>query len=193
MDNNLTKRMWPKLTICVSVRHQYMSHTRHTFKASTQRVSEVYYKSIIESKKTNMLYELHDNSTGHLYVKSDVYGFGVVLLEILTAMRALDTKRPTGQQNLVEWVKPFLSNKKKLKGIMDARIEGQYSPKAAVQAAALSLKCLENDPKQRPSMKEVLESLEAIEAIQVKTRRSNNNSHQPPVLQAARHHRVGKV
>lgn len=132
-------------------------------------------------------------ATGHLYVKSDVYGFGVVLLEILTAMRALDTKRPTGQQNLVEWVKPFLSNKKKLKGIMDGRIEGQYSPKAAVQAAALSLKCLENDPKQRPSMKEVLESLEAIEAIQVKTKRSNNNSHQPPVLQAARHQRVVKV
>lgn len=132
-------------------------------------------------------------ATGHLYVKSDVYGFGVVLLEILTAMRALDTKRPTGQQNLVEWVKPFLSNKKKLKGIMDARVEGQYSPKAAVKAAALSLKCLENDPKQRPSMKEVLESLEAIEAIQVKTKRSNNNSHQPPVLQAARHQRVVKV
>ncbi|AET03604.2 Serine/Threonine-kinase Cx32, related protein [Medicago truncatula] len=132
-------------------------------------------------------------ATGHLYVKSDVYGFGVVLLEILTAMRALDTKRPTGQQNLVEWVKPFLSNKKKLKGIMDGRIEGQYSPKAAVQAAALSLKCLENDPKQRPSMKEVLESLEVIEAIQVKTKRSNNNSHQPPVLQAARHQRVVKV
>ncbi|CAK8561924.1 unnamed protein product [Lathyrus sativus] len=104
-------------------------------------------------------------ATGHLYVKSDVYGFGVVLLEILTAMRAMDTKRPSGQQNLVEWVKPFLSNKKKLKGIMDGRIEGQYSQKAAIQAAALSLKCLEGDPKQRPSMKDVLESLEAIEAF----------------------------
>ncbi|KAK7293504.1 hypothetical protein RJT34_16371 [Clitoria ternatea] len=55
-----------------------------------------------------------------------VYGFGVVLLEMLTGMRALDTKRPTGQQNLVEWVKPCLSNKK-LKTIMDAKIEGQYS------------------------------------------------------------------
>ncbi|GAU48740.1 hypothetical protein TSUD_192390 [Trifolium subterraneum] len=133
-------------------------------------------------------------ATGHLYVKSDVYGFGVVLLEIMTAMRALDTKRPSGQQNLVEWVKPFLSNKKKLKGIMDARIEGQYSPKAAIQAAQLSLKCLENDPKQRPSMKEVLESLEAIEAIQVKSKESKNNiSHQAPVVQAARHHRAVKV
>ncbi|XP_058767478.1 probable serine/threonine-protein kinase PIX13 [Vicia villosa] len=133
-------------------------------------------------------------ATGHLYVKSDVYGFGVVLLEILTAMRAMDTKRPSGQQNLVEWVKPFLSNKKKLKGIMDARIEGQYSQKAAIQAAALSLKCLEGDPKQRPSMKDVLESLEAIEAIQVKSKETKkNNSHQPPVHQAARHQRVVRV
>lgn len=131
-------------------------------------------------------------STGHLYVKSDVYGFGVVLLEILTGMRALDTKRPTGQHNLVEWVKPFLSNKKKLKTIMDARIEGQYSQKAAFQAAQLSLKCLHNEPKQRPPMKDVLEALEAIDSIKVKSKESKNlNSHHQPPLHAR--HRVVRV
>ncbi|KAI5582056.1 hypothetical protein POPTR_007G062700v4 [Populus trichocarpa] len=108
-------------------------------------------------------------ATGHLYVKSDVYGFGVVLLEMLSGRRALDTKRPTGQQNLIEWLKPLLSQKKKLKTtIMDARIEGQYSSKAMVQAAQLTLKCLEADPKNRPSMKEVLEVLEQIEAMKEK-------------------------
>jgi len=120
-----------------------------------------------------------------LYVKSDVYGFGVVLLEILTGMRALDTRRPAGQQNLVEWTKPSLSSKKKLKTIMDGRIEGQYSSKAALQAAELTLKCLEHDPKQRPSMKEVLDGLEAIEVIhekskESKTRNSHRISHQHP-------------
>ncbi|WVZ23628.1 hypothetical protein V8G54_002172 [Vigna mungo] len=104
-------------------------------------------------------------ATGHLYVKSDVYGFGVVLLEILTGMRALDKRRPKGQHKLVEWSKPCLSSEKKLKTIMDGKIEGQYSPKAALQAAQLTLKCLELDPKRRPSMKEVLEGLEAIENI----------------------------
>ncbi|XP_020225141.2 probable serine/threonine-protein kinase PIX13 [Cajanus cajan] len=129
--------------------------------------------------------------TGHLYVKSDVYGFGVVLLEILTGMRALDTERPTGQQNLVEWTKPLLSSKKKLKTIMDAKIEGQYSPKAAWQEAQLTLKCLENDPRQRPSMKDVVEELEAIEAIHEKSkeskiRNSHCTSHQPPRQRVAR-------
>ncbi|XP_027348485.1 probable serine/threonine-protein kinase PIX13 [Abrus precatorius] len=131
-------------------------------------------------------------ATGHLYVKSDVYGFGVVLLEMLTGLRALDTKRPTGQHNLVEWVKPYLSSKKKLKTIMDAKIEGQYSPKAALQAAQLTLKCLEPDPKQRPSMKDVLETLEAIETIHDKTknRNSQHTSNQPPLHPR---HRVVKV
>lgn len=106
--------------------------------------------------------------TGYLYVKSDVYGFGVVLLEILTGLRALDPKRPSEQHNLVDWTKPLLSSKKKLKTIMDARMEGQYSFKAALKTAHITLKCLAPDPKSRPSMKEVVEELEQIQAIKKK-------------------------
>ncbi|KAG4403651.1 hypothetical protein GLYMA_01G159301v4 [Glycine max] len=86
-------------------------------------------------------------ATGHLHVKSDVYGFGVVLLEMLTGMRAFDRNRPIEQQNLVEWAKPSRSDKSKLKSIMDERIEGQYSTKAALKAAQITLKCLERNPK----------------------------------------------
>ncbi|XP_047169221.1 probable serine/threonine-protein kinase PIX13 isoform X2 [Vigna umbellata] len=111
-------------------------------------------------------------ATGHLYVKSDVYGFGVVLLEMLKGMRALDQKRPSGQQNLVEWIKPYLSDKSKLKSdIMDEKIEGQYSTNAALKAAQLTLKCLQNDPKLRPSMQQVLQTLETIQAIKLRTRK----------------------
>ncbi|KAI8016937.1 putative serine/threonine-protein kinase PIX13 [Camellia lanceoleosa] len=111
-------------------------------------------------------------ATGHLYVKSDVYGFGVVLLEILTGLRALDTKRPNGQHNLVDWAKPLLSNKKKLQTIMDAWMEGQYSSKVALQTAQLTLKCFEPKPRSRPSMKEVTEVLERIEAMRIKPKES---------------------
>lgn len=103
--------------------------------------------------------------TGHLYVKSDVYGFGVVLLEMLTGKQALDMNRPTGQQNLVEWAKPSMKNKRKLKKIMDERLREQYPIKAASKAAELILHCLEADPKNRPSMEEVLETLKRINDI----------------------------
>lgn len=134
-------------------------------------------------------------ATGHLYVKSDVYGFGVVLLEMLTGLRALDTKRPNGQQSLVDWTRPSLSSKRKLKNIMDARVEGQYSPKAAFEAAQLTLKCLGSDPKSRPSMKEVVEVLEKIEAMSGKpkesrTKHSTAHHHgQPLPLPSPRHQR----
>lgn len=48
---------------------------------------------------------------------------------------------------------------------MDPRIEGQYSTKAAILSAELTLKCLEQDPKHRPSMREVVEALERIESL----------------------------
>lgn len=93
-----------------------------------------------------------------------MYGFGVVLIEILTGQRALDTNRPSGQHNLTEWIKPYLSDKRKLKNVMDSHLEGRYPSKAAYRIAQLALKCIEAEPKNRPSMKEVLDTLELLAA-----------------------------
>ncbi|XP_008448469.2 probable serine/threonine-protein kinase CST isoform X2 [Cucumis melo] len=117
-------------------------------------------------------------STGHLYVKSDVYGFGVVLLEIMTGLRAHDMNRTTEQRNLVDWAKPFLVKKKRIKNLMDAKIEGQYSSKAAMRVGDLTLKCLETDPRKRPSMQEVLEELEHIEELKEIPKESKTSNSQ---------------
>lgn len=101
-------------------------------------------------------------------MRSDVYGFGVVLLEILAGQRVLDLERATGQHNLVDWARPFLPDEKKLKKIMDPHLADQYPSKAAFQIAELILRCLESDPKNRPPMEEVLETLQKIQAIKMK-------------------------
>lgn len=111
---------------------------------------------------------IHLKLTGHLYVKSDVYGFGVVLLEILTGLIALDKNRPTYEQYLVGYAMPSLSDKKSLKKIMDPKMDQQYSIKAALLIAQLILTCLESDPKNRPSMEEVLSTLEKAQSIKHK-------------------------
>ncbi|XP_044488940.1 probable serine/threonine-protein kinase PIX13 [Mangifera indica] len=118
-------------------------------------------------------------ATGHLYVKSDVYGFGVVLIEILTGLRAVDTNRPSGQHNLVEWIKPYLYEKRKLRNMIDSRLEGKYPSRAAYQIARLALKCIESEPKHRPAMKEVLETLVRLEASNEKPREPRNHSTRP--------------
>ncbi|XP_071902213.1 uncharacterized protein [Coffea arabica] len=100
--------------------------------------------------------------TGQLCVKSDVYGFGVVLAEVLTGLRALDTCRPKGKHYLFNWIKSQLFDKTKIEGVMDSRLEGKYPIKAAVGMAKLAQNCLAFDPKARPSMKQVVDALEHI-------------------------------
>lgn len=101
-------------------------------------------------------------ATGHLTPKSDIYSFGAVLLEILCGRRALDTTRPPREQNLVEWAKPNISNRRVMR-IMDSRIEGECSVKKAITAAKLAFNCLSEDPKHRPSMYQVVTDLEQLQ------------------------------
>ncbi|XP_024989958.1 probable serine/threonine-protein kinase PIX13 [Cynara cardunculus var. scolymus] len=106
--------------------------------------------------------------TGHLYVKSDVYSFGVVMLEMITGLRVLDPNRPGSQQNLVDWARPFLADTKKLRRIMDPRMEQVYPSTCAIKAAGLIRHCLDPNPNNRPSMEEVVASLEEMNAIKMK-------------------------
>ncbi|RWR78514.1 putative serine/threonine-protein kinase PIX13 isoform X1 [Cinnamomum micranthum f. kanehirae] len=107
-----------------------------------------------------------NHKPGHLYAKSDVFSFGVVWLEMLSGVPVLDLSRPTERCNLVKWAKPYLSNRTELLShVMDKQIEGQYPSEGAVLAANLTLKCLETEQKSRPSMSEVVRTLEEIQAI----------------------------
>lgn len=114
-------------------------------------------------------------------MKSDVYGFGVVLLEIITGLRVLDLNRPGGQTNLVEWARPSLLDKKKLRKLIDPRLMGQYPSRAARGIAELILNCIEPDPKFRPDMEVVLDTLEKLNGIPIKPDESKARSRQDPL------------
>ncbi|XP_052199941.1 serine/threonine-protein kinase PBL35-like [Diospyros lotus] len=103
--------------------------------------------------------------TGHLTSKSDVYSFGVVLLEILTGRRSMDKKRPSGEQNLVTWARPYLADKRKVYHLVDPRLELNYSLKGVQKVAQLGYNCLSKDPKSRPSMDEVVKVLNPLQDL----------------------------
>ncbi|KAG8095255.1 hypothetical protein GUJ93_ZPchr0012g19118 [Zizania palustris] len=112
-------------------------------------------------------------ATGHLTAMSDVYGFGVVLLEMLVGRRALEppSSRLAVRQggSLVDWARPILIRTKKLEKILDHRMglqlpQGEHgaSPGAVERVARLAYDCLSQNPKVRPAMERVVRTLEAV-------------------------------
>ncbi|GJW18817.1 serine/threonine/dual specificity protein kinase, catalytic domain-containing protein [Tanacetum coccineum] len=103
--------------------------------------------------------------TGHFNAKSDIFGFGVVLLEILTALPAIGGNGLSEEYCLVDWAGKILADRRNLKEIMDPRLEQNYPLEGAFACGVLALRCVANEPEDRPSIEEVLKSLEQIYAI----------------------------
>ncbi|OMO89240.1 hypothetical protein COLO4_19841 [Corchorus olitorius] len=98
-------------------------------------------------------------STGKLTTKSDVYSYGVVLLQLLTGRVPVDIKRPPGEHVLVSWALPRLTNRDKVDVMVDPAIKGQYSKKDLIQVAAIAAMCVQPEADYRPLMVDVVQSL----------------------------------
>ncbi|XP_016457820.1 receptor-like protein kinase FERONIA [Nicotiana tabacum] len=91
--------------------------------------------------------------------KSDVYSFGVVLFEVLCARPAIIPNLPKGQVNLAEWACRGC-RKRNLEQIIDPNLQGQIAPECLSKFAELAYRCLRDQGVQRPSMDDVVRTLE---------------------------------
>ncbi|KAI4988975.1 hypothetical protein ZWY2020_036292 [Hordeum vulgare] len=99
--------------------------------------------------------------TGQLTQKSDVYSFGVVLLELLTGRKPVDHTMPRGQQSLVTWATPRLTEDT-VKQCIDPRLKGECPPKGVAKLAAVAALCVQYESEFRPSMSIVVKALSPL-------------------------------
>ncbi|KAH7435610.1 hypothetical protein KP509_06G071700 [Ceratopteris richardii] len=97
--------------------------------------------------------------------KSDVYSFGVVLMEVLCARPAINPALPRDQVNIAEWAMHWQS-KGMLDQIIDSHLVGSISMESLAKFGETAEKCLADDGSSRPSMGQVLWSLERCLQLQ---------------------------
>lgn len=107
---------------------------------------------------------------GLLTPKSNVYSFGIVLLELLTGRKNMDSRRPKEERNLVKWCWPFLADDCRLSLIMDPQLKGRFPIKAARTVADIAQRCLQKDPSERPTMRTVVDHLKTIQDMKYSCR-----------------------
>jgi serine/threonine protein kinase len=101
--------------------------------------------------------------TGHIMVKSDVYSYGVVLLELLTGRKPVDMSQPQGQENLVTWARPLMLDPEKVEDLVDPRLGDAYPFEDLLKVATIANACVHPDPARRPHMGEVVQKLRALQ------------------------------
>ncbi|PQM38269.1 putative protein kinase [Prunus yedoensis var. nudiflora] len=99
--------------------------------------------------------------TGQITQKSDVYSFGVVLLELLTGRKPVDHTMPKGQQSLVTWATPRLSEDK-VKQCIDPKLNNDFQQKAIAKLAAVAALCVQYEADFRPNMTIVVKALQPL-------------------------------
>ncbi|CAL0312130.1 unnamed protein product [Lupinus luteus] len=92
--------------------------------------------------------------TQELTEKSDIYSFGVLLLEIITGRRAIQDNK-----NLVEWAQPYMQSETRLLELLDPNVRESFDMDQLQTVVSIVGWCTQREGRARPSIKQVLRLL----------------------------------
>ncbi|XP_031091637.1 serine/threonine-protein kinase CDG1-like isoform X1 [Ipomoea triloba] len=95
---------------------------------------------------------------GIVSVRTDVYSFGIVLIQLISGRKVVDSTRDDSQQSLKQWAIPLIE-RLALHELIDPRIEDSYDPFEVYHMARTAFLCVQTNPEMRPSMAEVIRLL----------------------------------
>lgn len=104
-------------------------------------------------------------TTKQLTEKSDIYSFGVVLLELICGRKPLCHSGTPDSYNLVLWAKPYLQAG--AFEVVDESIKGTFAKESMRRAALIASRSVERDALPRPNIAEVLAELKDAYSIQL--------------------------
>ncbi|CAJ2636813.1 unnamed protein product [Trifolium pratense] len=102
-------------------------------------------------------------ASGKLTDKSDVFSYGVMLLELLTGRRPVDKNQTFMEDSLVEWARPLLMRaleEDNLDSLIDPRLQNEFDPNEMTRMVACAAACTRHSAKRRPRMSQVVRALE---------------------------------
>ncbi|XP_020571622.1 receptor-like serine/threonine-protein kinase NCRK [Phalaenopsis equestris] len=114
---------------------------------------------------------------GKASLKSDVFSYGVVLLELITGRQPIQ-KTAKGDESLVIWATARLHDSKLVvTELPDPLLKGNFPEEEMQIMAHLARECLQWDPDSRPTMTEIVQILNTIASEKYRTGSFHENFH----------------